>query len=315
MKKGLVLLSAAVLLLSGCDSKKPTVDINEVLAYEGFSVNSVEFQYDAPEYCREIFEEIIGGSSLKPVSLSGKTRGTGEYLKFEDGGKTCKFSIREANDGKKYLYADSGNEAEFFEMDAEKMEELEGQLMWFSPKAFYGEIVEKHSDTAYVVCPDEGFRERNSSDKIFVSSDIPFNVGDRVRVGYYGGIMETYPAQINQLFIKGGSTVDNVSDSTSDKASDDSEGFTEKELKEMESVRNAISEWIKGIDGLSLDEKKAEAEKFLLNLAENGTEEFPYSLIIKESICISEKGDTISFEHTCGASAGIKLMPFDPMMN
>ncbi len=309
MKKGLALLSAAVLLLSGCDSKKAAVDINEVLGYEGFSVNSVEFQYDAPEYCREIFEEIIGSASLKPVSLSGKTRGTGEYLKFESGGEACKFSIREADDGKKYLYADSGNEAEFFEMDAEKMEELEGQLLWFSPKAFYGEIVEKHSDTAYVVCPDEGFWERNSSDKIFVSSDIPFNVGDRVRVGYYGGIMETYPAQINQLFIKGGNSVEVES------SAEDEEAFTNRELEEMEAVRNTVSQWLKGAEGLSLDEKKAEAEKLLLTLSETGTEEFPYSLIIKESIYIPEKGDTISFEHTCGASAGIKLMPFDPMLN
>ncbi len=303
MKKGLALLSAAVLLLSGCGNKKVAVDINEVLGYEGFSVHSLEFQYDAPEYCREIFEEIIGSASLKPVSVSGKTEATGEYAEFGSGGEFCRFSIREAEDGKKYLYADSGNEAEFFEMDAEKMAELEGQLLWFSPKAFYGEIVEKHSDTAYVVCPEEGFWERKSSDKIFVSSDIPFNVGDRVRVGYYGGIMETYPAQINQLFIKGGSSVE------------DEEAFTDRELEEMEAVQNTVSRWLKEAEGLSLDEKKAEAEKLLLTLSETGTETFPYSLIIRESICIPEKGDTVSFTHTCGAAAGIKLMPFDPMMN
>ena len=103
MKKGLTLLSAAVLLLSGCGNKKAAVDINEVLGYEGFSVQSLEFQYDAPEYCREIFEEIIGSASLKPVSVSGKTEATGEYAEFGSGGEFCRFSIREAEDGKKYL--------------------------------------------------------------------------------------------------------------------------------------------------------------------------------------------------------------------
>ena len=90
------------------------------------------------------------------------------------------------------------------------MEEFSFQLSSYAPKAFYGVIDTHISDNLYIVRPDEDTMESKSSDKIFVTSEIPFNEGDRVRVGYYGGIMETYPGQINQLFIKGGSTVTEI---------------------------------------------------------------------------------------------------------
>lgn len=59
-----------------------------------------------------------------------------------------------------------------------------------------------------LVKPDANSSESKSADKISVSldvvSEIPvpnFIVGDRVRVIYNGEIAETYPAQINKVFV------------------------------------------------------------------------------------------------------------------
>ncbi|MDD6345421.1 MAG: hypothetical protein PUA51_04270, partial [Oscillospiraceae bacterium] len=60
---------------------------------------------------------------------------------------------------------------------------------------------------------------------------------------------------------------------------------------------------------------KAEyALEILNNLAENGTEEYPYSLIQKNSIYYNGN-DMISYSYKCGAGGGIKLEPFDPLLN
>ncbi len=66
------------------------------------------------------------------------------------------------------------------------------------------EVTEKN----ILVKPDDDAKETKSADKIYVSldviSEIPvptINTGDRVRVIYNGEIAETYPAQINNVFV------------------------------------------------------------------------------------------------------------------
>ena len=66
------------------------------------------------------------------------------------------------------------------------------------------EVTEKN----ILVKPDDDSKETKSADKIYVSldviSEIPvptINAGDRVRVIYNGEIAETYPAQINNVFV------------------------------------------------------------------------------------------------------------------
>lgn len=72
---------------------------------------------------------------------------------------------------------------------------------------FNAEVLEVREKTI-LVKPDADAKEAKSSDKISVSLDfistIPvpnFNVGDRVRVIYNGNIAESYPAQINGVFV------------------------------------------------------------------------------------------------------------------
>ena len=72
---------------------------------------------------------------------------------------------------------------------------------------FNAEVLEV-TEKSILVKPDDDSKETKSADKIYVSldviSEIPvptINAGDRVRVIYNGEIAETYPAQINNVFV------------------------------------------------------------------------------------------------------------------
>lgn len=67
------------------------------------------------------------------------------------------------------------------------------------------------SDAWYLVEPVEGSPELNSADRIEVYvGDLPAmevqilseeaEVGDVIKITYYGGIMETYPAQLGEVY-------------------------------------------------------------------------------------------------------------------
>lgn len=71
--------------------------------------------------------------------------------------------------------------------------------------SFFGKVVE--SDTSYIIVePDENEEERKASDKISIGlgeySDVLYAVGTRVKITYTGGIMESYPAQVNAIKIE-----------------------------------------------------------------------------------------------------------------
>ena len=67
--------------------------------------------------------------------------------------------------------------------------------------SFVGKVIEIY-DGSVIVAPIEGESERRSSDKISVGTryleDIDVEIGSQVRITYVGGIMESYPAQINE---------------------------------------------------------------------------------------------------------------------
>lgn len=112
------------------------------------------------------------------------------------------------------------------------------------------------------------------------------------------------------------STTESTSTTENASTTDDEDAFTDTELCEMEAVQNAISELMQS-DGFSALDTAQKAERMLtlLNeLADNGTAEYAYPLIAKPSI-YHDGGDMISFSYSCGVLGGIKLEPFDPMMN
>ena len=87
-----------------------------------------------------------------------------------------------------------------------------------------------------------------------------------------------------------------------------SEPFTKQELTDMALVDEVVEEliskdtWKQG----SIEFRRETAVQLLEQLADNG-------LVIRESICADD--DIVSYQHTCGVTSGIKLTPFDPMMN
>lgn len=70
--------------------------------------------------------------------------------------------------------------------------------------SFTGTIAEINDDSALIDI-EEG-EIRNSGNQVIVDlsivEDEEFAVGDKVRVGYNGGVMESYPLQITTAFVE-----------------------------------------------------------------------------------------------------------------
>ena len=66
---------------------------------------------------------------------------------------------------------------------------------------FYGKVIEVNNGSI-IVEPDQDSNERRSSDKIYVQVTGEYKVGDRVKVTYSGGIMESYPAQVGDAHVE-----------------------------------------------------------------------------------------------------------------
>lgn len=91
-------------------------------------------------------------------------------------------------------------------------------------------------------------------------------------------------------------------------ADESGEGFTEKELDDMETVDKAVSEWLKNTQQMPRDERIEGAKELLYELASEG-------YIRRYSIFFDDRNGMFSFEYSCGAIGRIKIDPFDPMMN
>ena len=69
---------------------------------------------------------------------------------------------------------------------------------------FGAKILEIHDDY-FLVAPNEGTTERDSTDKIEVSTrnadrSVEWKVGDYALITYNGEILETYPGQLGQVY-------------------------------------------------------------------------------------------------------------------
>ena len=118
-------------------------------------------------------------------------------VEFDDGTKN---NVKEALIAGEITISDLDK----FEIQYSKTEKSvqPGANPYFNAKVL--EVTEKN----ILVKPDDDSKETKSADKIYVSldviSEIPvptINTGDRVRVIYNGEIAETYPAQINNVFV------------------------------------------------------------------------------------------------------------------
>ena len=121
------------------------------------------------------------------------------------------YIIVEFDDGTKNNVKDALTAGEITISDLDKFEiqysKTEKSVQPGTNPYFNAEVLEV-TEKNILVKPDNDSKETKSADKIYVSldviSEIPvptINTGDRVRVIYNGEIAETYPAQINNVFV------------------------------------------------------------------------------------------------------------------
>ncbi len=121
------------------------------------------------------------------------------------------YIIVEFDDGTKNNVKDALTAGEITISDLDKFEiqysKTEKSVQPGANPYFNAEVLEVTAKSI-LVKPDDDSKETKSADKIYVSldviSEIPvptINAGDRVRVIYNGEIAETYPAQINNVFV------------------------------------------------------------------------------------------------------------------
>ena len=121
------------------------------------------------------------------------------------------YIIVEFDDGTKNNVKDALTADEITISDLDKFEiqysKTEKSVQPGANPYFNAEVLEV-TEKNILVKPDNDSKETKSADKIYVSldviSEIPvptINTGDRVRVIYNGEIAETYPAQINNVFV------------------------------------------------------------------------------------------------------------------
>ncbi len=90
------------------------------------------------------------------------------------------------------------------------------------------------------------------------------------------------------------------------------EEFTDEELEEMEAVDDALYELVSSsyFTNFSVTEKYNQTYELLLQLANYGTEEYPYSLIDANSIIYNEQSGMFSFVYVNGLYGAVKILPY-----
>lgn len=168
-KKHCLIFAAAMVMLSGCSSRKTMVSLEE-------AKNMTEEQ-------------------LKE-SLSGFTQAEIQAAWGEGAGPL--FGLY----GEVFQLDDERTLVLYYEGDGQTVQDV---AFGESSQSFEGTIREIHGTSA-VVEVDEGFPIRSSGDRVSVSLEeeaAKAQAGDRVRVTYSGSVMESYPLQLgNQKSIQ-----------------------------------------------------------------------------------------------------------------
>ncbi len=126
---------------------------------------------------------------------------------FQKSGPNMVFIADQSSPMPGYAYS-PGDKAEVCLADGAVFQPAETEDTQPGGNPYFNAEVLEVSEKSILVKPDKDSAEIRSADKISVSLDmistipIPaFQAGDRVRIIYNGEILESYPAQINQVFV------------------------------------------------------------------------------------------------------------------
>lgn len=130
--------------------------------------------------------------------LLGPDESETAYLSMQpkDSGDPEVLWTHEVNGNYYYSIAANGNTA-YFELSEETYNDLISWFMNYTPTSFTGTVIET-DDLGNTTDPENGFYlvEDPHGGVYAIYYDERFAVGDTIKVIYYGGIMETYPAQV-----------------------------------------------------------------------------------------------------------------------
>lgn len=114
-----------------------------------------------------------------------------------------------------------------------------------------------------------------------------------------------------------GTTVSVSSTAVSSGTTVPQDSLTEQELADMEAADEAIGALMQNPEyqKLTLTKKAETVQRLLMKLASEGTKSVPHPLIQPLSVRYDESMQQFSFLYTCGVLGGVRLKPFDPMMN
>lgn len=170
-------------------------------------------------YITELNELMQGTSSDMLREVVGISRVTGTLRLYPDSTSESydEMALYICINGTYYYSISANGTIGYFELTEQQYNELVNFFTMNMPNIMYCTVVE--TDGMNYTNPDEGFYLLGSSDSgdiYSVHDSGKFAVGDSVKVCYYGGIMETYPAQINKLWIK--AVYDSAEDTFNDTA-------------------------------------------------------------------------------------------------
>ena len=92
--------------------------------------------------------------------------------------------------------------------------------------------------------------------------------------------------------------------------------LTDEELAEMDAVDDTLYELVSSssFGNLSTTEKYNQTYELLLQLANQGTEEYPYGLLDASSIIYTEESGIFSFVYANGLYGAVKILPYNSML-
>ena len=207
----IVIITAAVCLLT--NAAVPSYKMRGYDSYRLVSDTNERQAVPDDEDIRELIEIVDGIKVNKSDFFSEKEADVCIKLyKSDDAcGEYSELEFYETEHGCFMTFTESAGTTGYFPFETKEYEEAEvfsyeisehdfgavsGHFNWIKHDIFTGVIAETAGNT-YIVEADGG---QTVTGRVFVSLNEPAEVGDRVRVCFKGGIMETSPQQIDQVY-------------------------------------------------------------------------------------------------------------------
>ncbi len=172
--------------------------------YSAYSVSRYNVSVEVTEYMLEGLNEAVSGfaknepvdsiargeaySAVLRLYKSQTTDGHYDYLRLHKADDKCYYSLSDTNS------------TAYFEISEQNYDDLSIWLASYAPDYINATVIAE-DDLGNVTRPEDGiyYVEDSNGGVYAVQFDERFAVGDTLRVWFYGSVMETYPAGLNEI--------------------------------------------------------------------------------------------------------------------